>query len=316
MGAHTLEERTRFEIDLLFQPPAVHAVDQRRDGLVFVEANLRFRQPMADQTRQFRRGDSFPAVVIGEFSQLRFQRQPHELFRAIVHINPAVTRVGRERQGDGFALRRQGGEILRPQDRATLAAVTEHHWRPGTGEADAMLFHVLLRRKFIQYLHHAVSEKVVGRTGEIVLGHIAIAVGFLRRAVIGLAAGEDQPRQLLTDGGVEQVDHAQNVHARAQMRVGLDLRAHQIRQVNGVGDVRMGLKNRLDGIRVRYVERDEFRARQPGRDAGVGVQFADHHGNFPLQQIAHDPPADESGAAGDEKFHAVDNWESHFVCKI
>ena len=77
------------------------------------------------------------------------------------------------------------------------------------------------------------------RTGEIVLGHVAIAVRFLGSTVVSLAAGEDEPRELLAHSDLEEIDHAEDVHARAKMRVGLDFRAHQIGEMNRVRDVGM-----------------------------------------------------------------------------
>lgn len=87
------------------------------------------------------------------------------------------------------------------------------------------------------------------------------------------------------------------------MRISFDFRAHQVGEMDCVRDVGMFLENGFDGIRIGNIERNKLRAGQFGFDRGVLVQFPDHDGNPPLQQVANDAPADESSSAGYEEFH-------------
>src|SRR5262249_52354526 len=107
----------------------------------------------------------------------------------------------------------------------------------------------------------------------------------------------------VTNGSFEQIDHAKHVHAHTKRRIGFHFRAHQVREVNRMRDVRVQLKNSFDGIRIRHIKRYEFSAGQTFGDGMVDVQLAGNDRNAASQKITDDAPTDESGSASDKKLH-------------
>src|SRR5580700_5839969 len=84
---NALRQRVRREIDFTYQASAVLIVDQwcaRARG----EIDLRAGKPFPHDGGELGSGDRLSAVVVSEVSELRLEREAHELFRAIIFVDP------------------------------------------------------------------------------------------------------------------------------------------------------------------------------------------------------------------------------------
>src|ERR1700733_8281645 len=121
-------QRARCKINLANQTGAVLMINQRRAG-AFRKSDLRVGNPFFHNRRELRGRDAVTAIIVDEVGELGLQGEPHELLRAIVFMDPGVTRLRPKRQRDGFAEGGLGSEMLGPHDGAALAAVTEKYRR-------------------------------------------------------------------------------------------------------------------------------------------------------------------------------------------
>ena len=122
-------KRARHKIDLANQTRTVLMVNERRVRAVS-EVYLCFGDPFSDDRRELGGRDAMTAIIVDEVSEPGLKRESHELFSAVILIDPSVTCLSAERQSDGFADSRFRSEVLGPHDRAALTAVTENNWRP------------------------------------------------------------------------------------------------------------------------------------------------------------------------------------------
>src|ERR1700730_5979034 len=118
--------------------------------------------------------------------------------------------------------------MFSPHHRAALAAVTENDRRSGADDTCPVELNVAAAHVFVQELHHRIGKSVGSGMAEIVLGHWAIAVGFLRWSMDCFAAGEDESNELAVEGCFEHVGHAENVDASGERSIFIDERTHHI----------------------------------------------------------------------------------------
>src|SRR5580658_10107344 len=156
------------------------------------KGDLRFGDPFSDDRRELSGRDAVTAIIVDEVAELGLPREPYELFSTIVFIDPSITRLGTERQSDGFADGRLGSEMLGPHHGAALAAVTENNRRPRAHNVRSIPLNVAPAHVFIQKLHHRVHEGVRSRVAEIVFGHRPVAVRLLGWSGYRFAARKHQ----------------------------------------------------------------------------------------------------------------------------
>ena len=177
--------------------------------------------------------------------------------------------------------------------------MAEYDGRTHSCQADAVLGDIFLRHEFVEHLHHAIGEEVVGGRTEIVLVHGPVAINFLRRAIDRLAAGEDDAREFITHGGLEQVHHAEHIYFHAERWIGFDLRAHQVGEVDAVRDVAVLVEHGDHGALVGNIHRHHLRALERGHDCAIRLRLADDDRDAARQQVSHDACADEAGSTCD-----------------
>ena len=166
-------------------------VNQRRVRAVS-EVYLCFGDPFSDDRRELGGRDAVAAIIVDEVGELGLKRESHELFSAVVFIDPSVTCLSVKRQGDGFADSGLRSEVFSPHDRAALTTVTENNWRPSANDIGAMTLDVSSAHMFVEKLHDRISENVRRRIAEIVLGDWTVAIGLLRWASHGFTAREHE----------------------------------------------------------------------------------------------------------------------------
>ena len=164
----------------------------------------------------------------------------------------------------------------------------------------------------VEKFHDSVGKGVSGRIAEIIFRDWAVAVRRLRRAVHGLAAGEDQPRELSMNRRLEHVGHAKDVDARRKRSILVHQRSHHVGEVDGVRDVGMLVK---DGHHVAKIADIHGYGVEFGRATSRSVQVCDglrvqriigrNGRDTASQEITNHPLANEAEAAGYEKLHAL-----------
>src|SRR5579863_1590953 len=303
MGAHALTERARRKTDLALEPLAVLPVDQRRSRLGLVELDPSVGQPMFHGRRNVLARGAGAAIIVGEMVEFRLQREDHELLAAIVLVDPGLTGMARKRQVGRLPFGRPRGKILGPKHGAALSPVSEDDRRADAGETYAVFRDVLLRHELIEEFHDAIGEEMVGGRAEIVFDDGPLAIARLRGAIDGFAAREDQTRQPPPHGRFEHIDHAEHVHIDAEHGIGLDFGAHQIGEVDAMGDVAIAVEDGLDRALVGHIHFLNTRAFERRRDLWIEISVADDGGDASVEEIPDDCRADEARAARDQKLH-------------